>query len=241
MNYKLTIQYDGTDFHGWQVQENVVSIQEVLTDAIRKITNEEINLIAAGRTDKGVHALGQVANFYFPEELETQKFCYSLNGLLPRSIVVRSCELVSDTFSARFSAISRTYVYLISSYRSPFMEKYSYFYRKKININFLNEKSQILLGEHNFRCFEKSKANKNNGICTVKAIKWKEKNNRVEFYIRANRFLRGMVRAIVGTLLEVEKYQKTDDYLISLINNHDRRAAGMSVPAKGLFLKNVRF
>ncbi|MFA3782771.1 tRNA pseudouridine(38-40) synthase TruA [Melioribacteraceae bacterium 4301-Me] len=242
-NYKLTIQYDGTNYAGWQIQKNAISVQQKISEAIEIITKEKINLIGAGRTDAGVHALGQVANFKVDVELDLYKFQYSLNSILPSDISITSSEKVNENFHARFDAKSRAYIYLISKIKSPFYDKYSYRlpYIAKMNITYLNKISKVLIGEHDFTSFSRKNTETENKVCDVKNIWWKETKNFILFYIQADRFLHGMVRTIIGTLLKTIEKKRDENYILEILNKKDRETAGEAVPTKGLFLYKVRY
>jgi len=241
LNYKITIQYDGTRYAGWQIQENAPSIQEVISSSIKQILQEEINLVGAGRTDAGVHALGQVANFTLNKELDLYKFKYSLNSVLPVDISITNIESVEEKFHSRFSAKKRSYIYLISNQKSPFFDRYSYTLFSDIDQNTMNELSKVLIGAQDFTSFSKTNTEVQNKICEVYEARWRRQKNFFIFYIEANRFLYGMVRAIVGTLLKA--YASTDgvNYLKNILVRKDRSAAADSVPAKGLFLYKVKY
>ncbi len=242
-NYKLTIQYDGTNYAGWQIQSNAVTIQQKITEAIEVITKEKVNLIGSGRTDSGVHALGQAANFRTEKELDAYKFLYSLNSILPNDISITGMKKVNDEFHARFDAKSRSYIYIFSHHKSPFFEKYSYFYPPitKLNLHSLNKLSRALLGEHDFTSFSRKNSEIEDKTCTVKEIHWRRNREQTIFYITANRFLHGMVRTIVGTLLYAAEKNFNEEYLLKLFELKDRTEAEESVPAKGLFLFKVRY
>ena len=201
-NYKLTLQYDGTRYAGWQIQENALSVQEVIKSSIQKILQEEINLIGAGRTDTGVHALGQVANFTLNKELDLFKFKYSINSVLPEDVSITKIESVDEKFHSRFSARKRSYIYLISNQKSPFFDRYSYNYYSELNPQKLNDISSLLIGSKDFTSFSKVNTDAENKNCEVFEARWRKRKNLFIFYIEANRFLYGMVRAIVGTLLK---------------------------------------
>lgn len=241
-NYKLIVQYDGTDFYGWQSQPSGNTIQDEISKSILKLTGEEVGIIGSGRTDSGVHALGQVANFKISKSLDTHKFLHSLNSLLPNSIAVKSIDSVSEDFHSRFDAIQRSYLYLISREKSPFYWRYSYQNRTIdfSHIGRLNEISRSLLGEHDFTSFCKTQTDTENKICQVYDIHWRKQNDLILFYISANRFLHGMVRTIVGTILKSMK-ESGSDTIQEVLLSKDRNAAGESVPAKGLFLFKVKY
>ena len=242
-NYKLIIQYDGTNYAGWQIQENAVTVQEKITEAIQIITKEKINLIGSGRTDSGVHALGQTANFQTEEELDEFKFVHSLNGILPKEISVIEFEKVDSDFHARFSAKKRSYIYLISHKKSPFYFDYSMNYPELDTgqIKRLNSLSKSLIGEHDFTSFSKKNSEVENRICNITDLHWRKTGMFTVCYVGANRFLHGMVRALVGTLLHAEKNNLDEQYFKKVFEQKNREAAAESVAAKGLFLYKVRY
>lgn len=240
-NYKLIIQYDGTNYSGWQIQKNAETIQQKISDSIFLILNEKINLIGSGRTDSGVHAFGQSANFRTVNEIDIYRFKYSLNSLLPKDISIIKMEKVSGDFHARFDAKKRSYFYLFSKYKSPFFDKYSYFYHNKIDCIQLNALSKIFLGEHDFTSFCRTASDTENKVCNIYNIAWKENKNLIFFYIEADRFLHGMVRTIIGTLLKALKENLKKEYLEKVVLGKNRELAGEAVPAKGLFLYKVKY
>lgn len=243
MNYRLIIQYDGTDYYGWQKQNELSTIQEFIVNGIERITKEKVNLIGSGRTDSGVHAWGQVANFRIEKQINAEKLKYSLNSVLPFDISIRSIDQVDENFHARFDAKLRSYIYLFSKTKSPFYEKYSYHNHLIFDYDFgyLNKLSQALIGEHDFTSLSRRNSDVENKICHVSEIHWRKGKETATFYITADRFLRGMVRATVGTLLEAAKDNKDENFLIDLLKKQNREEAGESLPAKGLFLFKVRY
>jgi tRNA pseudouridine38-40 synthase len=240
-NYKITIQYDGTRYAGWQIQDNAFTVQEVISNSIKQILQEEINVIGAGRTDAGVHALGQVANFTLSKELDLFNFKYSLNSVLPDDISITNVESVDEKFHARFSAKKRSYIYLISNQKSPFFDRYSYTLFSGFDQDRMNELSKVLIGTQDFTSFSKTNTEVQNKICEVYEARWRRQKNFFIFYIEANRFLYGMVRAIVGSLLKAYSSEDGMNYLQNIFNQKDRSAAADSVPAKGLFLYKVKY
>ena len=242
-NYKLLIQYDGTDYSGWQIQSNAPTVQQKIVEAIEVITGKKVNLIGSGRTDSGVHAFGQVANFRIETELDTYKFKYSLNSILPYDISVLNMEKVEESFHSRFDAIKRSYIYLFSYNKSPFYKKYSYHYFSitKLDFSKLNKISKSLIGEHDFTSFSKKNAEIEDKTCNVSEIRWHMGKELSVVYITSNRFLHGMVRTIVGTILYAAENNLGEDYLINILDSKDREDAKESVPAKGLFLYKVRY
>ena len=240
-NYKFSIQYDGTRYSGWQIQDNALTVQEVISGSIQKILQAEVKLIGSGRTDAGVHALGQVANFITDKELETSKFKYSLNAVLPDDIAIDSIDLVDEQFHSRFSAKRRSYIYLISNKKSPFYDRYSFTIFNELNIEKLNLLSSVLLGEQDFTSFCKVKTDVLNKFCEVYDARWRRQKNFYIFYIEANRFLYGMVRAVVGSIIRANKLENGTEYLKNILSQKDRASAADAVPSKGLFLYKVKY
>jgi tRNA pseudouridine38-40 synthase len=240
-NYKLTIQYDGTMYSGWQIQAKENTVQQKVSDSIGIILKEKVSLIGSGRTDTGVHALGQIANFRTVHTFDPNKFLYSLNSILPSDIGVLQLEKVSENFHARFDAKKRTYIYLISKHKSPFFFKYSYFYHYNTDCRLLNELSSIVIGKKDFTSFARKHSDTKNKICEVYEARWRETRDMVLFYITADRFLHGMVRTIVGTLLHTLKNDLDNKYLENIFAENDRTIAAEAVPAKGLFLFKVKY
>ena len=242
-NYKLIIQYDGTKYSGWQIQKNAPSIQGAVVDSIKKITGEDVNLIGSGRTDAGVHAFGQAANFISETELDIQIFNHSLNAVLPFDISVSKIEKVNESFHSRFDAKKRSYIYQISKIKSPFYHKYSYYYPQinSYDLIKLNLLSKLFIGEKDFTSLSKKNPELENKICTIFRIEWRDKQNIVSFFIEADRFLHGMVRTIVGTILRAVKHANGEAEIINVLKQNNREAAGESVPARGLFLLKVRY
>ncbi|MGE5812042.1 MAG: tRNA pseudouridine(38-40) synthase TruA [Ignavibacteria bacterium] len=240
-NFKLTIQYDGTNYSGWQIQENSLTIQQEITDAIEVILKEKVNLIGSGRTDAGVHAVGQTANFKTEKNFDPKKFWYSLNSILPSDISILKIEEAAVNFNARFDAKKRSYLYLISTYKSPFLHPYSFFYSGGVEITALNNLSKLILGKHDFTSFCKRSGEVENKICTIDTAYWKETRGFISFLIEGDRFLHGMVRTIVGTLLNAQKNNLGKEYISGIINSRERSTASEAVPAKGLFLYKVKY
>ncbi|HSP87385.1 MAG TPA: tRNA pseudouridine(38-40) synthase TruA [Ignavibacteriaceae bacterium] len=241
MNYKLTIQYDGTNYAGWQIQAGDKTVQQTITECIATLTGKQINLIGSGRTDSGVHALGQEANFRIDEELDLYKFKYSLNSVLPKDISIINSAEVPEEFHARYDARKRKYLYLFVNYKSPFYEKYSYRYFYKLDCNFLNKISKSFIGEKDFTSFSRKASETEEKECIVYDIGWKETKGFVFFFIEANRFLHGMVRTIIGTLLNAQKNNYDEKYIEDIFSAKNRETASESVPSRGLFLYKVKY
>ncbi len=241
MNYKLTIQYDGTNYAGWQIQHNAVTVQQKITDAINLIIKENVNLIGSGRTDTGVHAFGQSANFRTKQKLDLYRFIYSLNSILPNDIAVKNIIEVDESFHARFDAKRRSYLYLISKMKSPFYLKYSHLITYELDCHQLNLLSKEFVGEHDFTSFSRKNTEIDNKFCSIYKIHWRASKEFIFFFIEANRFLHGMVRTIIGSLLFAEKNNLDNFYLQEILNKKDRETANEAVPAKGLFLFKVKY
>ena len=242
-NYKISIQYDGSNYFGWQSQPSGRTIQDNIVKAIHQITHQNINLIGSGRTDSGVHALGQVANFSLDTEIDEVKFRKSLNSLLPADIAVKSIKEVHENFHARFDAKRRSYLYFISQDKSPFLDKftYQYPYFNKINMSHLKSLSNVLIGKHDFTSFCRSNTDTENKICSIYELNWKMTRDLLIFKIEADRFLHGMVRTIVGTLLSLSQKSKLPSVLETILMDKARSSAGEASPSKGLFLFKVKY
>lgn len=242
MRFFIEFSYNGSNYHGWQRQPSQTSIQEKFEDCISKILSSKISLTAAGRTDSGVHAKKMFAHFDYDEELDCTKIIHQLNSFLPQEISVRNIFRVNDDVHARFSAISRTYNYVLVNRKDPFMQKRAYLIKNKLDLNKMNEACKYLLNNNDFKSFSKSKTDVKNYICNIQEASWTQvDDNTFIFKIKANRFLRNMVRAIVGTLIEVGHNIITIDQFNNIILSKDRSNAGYSVPAHGLYLTDVEY
>lgn len=240
-NYKITIQYNGTNYAGWQIQKNKITVQQKITEALEILCKEKINLIGAGRTDSGVHALGQVANFKTNLNLDLYKFKYSLNSILPEDISIIKINEVHENFHSRYDAKSRTYLYLISNHKSPFLNSYSLFLNDNIDIEKLNSLSNILIGEYDFSTLSKTYKTKVNKICNIFSANWKFKKGIYIFNIEGNRFLHGMVRIIVGTLLSLLNKTNGKELLKEILIEQKKDFVGKSVSPRGLFLYKIKY
>lgn len=240
-NIKLTIAYDGSSFYGFQVQPNVPTIQGMLESSLREIIEEDVEVIGAGRTDAGVHAINQVVNFKTNSKIPIEKVPTALNSILPRSIIVKTAEEVPLEFHARFSAKSRSYVYLAynSPYPSPFLVKYAWHIREKPDIDKMREVMDVFRGEKDFISFSKSDGE--GTIREIYDIDIFEKDPFIVFYIKANGFLRGMVRLIVRALVDVG-YGLIDKSGIEHIINARRRGLIKGIaPPYGLYLYRIEY
>ncbi|GAA4112714.1 tRNA pseudouridine(38-40) synthase TruA [Aquimarina addita] len=241
MRYFLELSYNGASYHGWQRQPNAVSVQEVLENALSLLLRTDINTIGAGRTDAGVHARQIMVHFDFSSFLDTDQFIYKMNAFLPVDIAVQNVRLVKETAHARFDALSRSYQYLISCHKDPFSINSAYHVKKELDIDLMNEAAKLLLNYSNFKCFSKSKTNVKTYNCTITNAVWEQTGELLVFNISANRFLRNMVRAIVGTLIEIGTHKLNMDDLVRIVKSEDRSEAGYSVPAHGLYLTKVDY
>ena len=240
MRFFLEFSYSGTNYHGWQRQPNAISIQEVIEDSLKTILRDSVSVTAAGRTDTGVHARQMFA--HFDSKINQERILnlvYELNQFLPYDIVIKSIRPVKRKAHARFDAISRTYEYHISKNKNAFENDLHYFFKKSLDLGLMNEASKIILNHQDFKCFSKSNSDVKTYICNITEAYWKNSRQGYIFKISSNRFLRNMVRAIVGTLLEIGLKKNTLENLEYIIDSKDRSLAGYSVPAKGLFLTEV--
>jgi tRNA pseudouridine38-40 synthase len=249
VNYKLLIQYDGTDFHGWQVQENDRTIQGELERVIATIEDAPVSVVGSGRTDAGVHAEGQVANVHLHRSFTHGKLRAAINGNLWRDIRVLQVENVEDDFHARFSAKQKTYIYRIVNgpVMSPFWRRFAHHEARPLDVARMTEAARKLLGEHDFTAFASAKSDGESRVRTIHDATfdsvWDEraKASILEFRITANGFLRYMVRSIVGTLLEVGHGAKDSDTIHTALVTGDRSLAGTTAPAHGLSLYRVEY
>ena len=238
----MTIQYDGTDFHGWQVQAKGRTVQGDIEKALSIIfLGEKNTLLGAGRTDAGVHALGLTANVKLPAKLSANELLQALNGNLNQDVRIDSTEIVEDDFHARFSATAREYEYRFVKLFSPVTRNYTTALKWEIDKNLLNQCAELLLGKHDFTSFCKATAEVENKICTVFTSNWEESNEMIIFTIKANRFLQHMVRYLVGTMLEVARGRYTITDFQSLLHCDNPEAVIVRAPAQGLFLKKVYY
>ncbi len=236
----MEIAYNGTAYHGWQRQPNAHTIEEALTQAMCMLFQlTDIKLVASGRTDAGVHAKQQFAHVDLPHLIPNIKF--RLNKLLPDDISVVNLYHVPSTYHARFDAIERAYRYIMVIQKDPFLVDGAYNLMKPLHLELLNQASQLLIGEHDFQCFSKSHSGVHHHICNVFDANWQVINNQIHFNIKANRFLRGMVRAIVGTLFEVGTQKFSIQEFKQILVSKNRKLAGKSMPAHGLYLENVKY
>lgn len=239
--YFIFISYKGTSYHGWQIQPNSVTIQKILDDALCVVLNEKIFTIGAGRTDTGVHAMVFCAHFdsMLPDLSSKKNIIFRLNSYLPQDISVRSIKKVLPDANARYSAISRTYKYYISRIKDPFFDNSSWFLHGNIDVAKMNEACGFLFNHSDFTSFSRLHSETKTNICKIYGASWDESDNRLVFTIKADRFLRNMVRAIVGTMVEIGSGKMNIKEFDEIILAKDRCRAGKSAPAKGLFLADI--
>lgn len=241
MRYFIELSYNGQNYHGWQIQPDAMSVQEKLNNAISTIFQEKIEVVGAGRTDAGVHASQMFAHFDIEKELKND-VVFKLNSILPNDIAVYNVFLVDDEKHVRFDATSRSYEYKIWLGRNPFLLDFSWqIHSQRPDLNLMNEASKLLLEYTDFQTFSKVKTEVYTFNCDVTEAYWEQKENELTFHISANRFLRNMVRAIVGTLLDVGLGKISVEDFRAIIESKNRGNAGLSVPAKGLFLTNIKY
>ena len=241
MRYFIELSYQGKNYHGWQIQPDVITVQEKLNKAVSTIFQLNIEVVGAGRTDTGVHASQMFAHFDLDKELKGD-IPHKLNSVLPPDIVVHNVFTVADEKHARFDAISRSYEYKVWLGRNPFLLDFSWqIHSQNLNIDLMNEAASLLLEYTDFQTFSKVKTDVYTYNCDVTEAIWKQNGKELTFYISANRFLRNMVRAIVGTLVDVGLGKITKDEFRQIIESKSRSNAGLSVPAKGLFLTKIKY
>ncbi|MBL7850422.1 MAG: tRNA pseudouridine(38-40) synthase TruA [Cyclobacteriaceae bacterium] len=242
MRYFFEIAYHGKNYHGWQSQDNALGVQTVVEKVLRQLfRNEELTIVGSGRTDTGVHCRQQFFHSDIEKSFDPEQLARRMNAFLPGDIAIRSIKAVRPEASARYAATERTYEYVITRVKDPLRQGLSFFYRKPANVQTLNRASALLLGMHDFQCFSKVHTDVDHFRCDVKYAHWTEKDDLLIFRITANRFLRGMVRAVVGTLLDVGSGKITMEEFKAILHSRDRRKAGMNVPAEGLFLVRVKY
>ncbi len=238
-NFKIVLEYDGTNFVGWQRQKNGRSVQEVIEHALQTVTRKQITVTGAGRTDSGVHARGQVANFHSDTQMTTVELLRALNGVTPEDVAIHSVDEAMDSFSARYSAKEREYRYYISRTPSVFNRKFSWPTGYDLDVPLMNTVSSSLIGIHDFQAFCKIESTVENYLCSVSIAQWEGDDRKIVFTIRANRFLHGMVRALVGTIVNVGRgYTPHKDFAV-IMQSKNRSNAGQAAPPQGLFLERV--
>lgn len=240
--YFIQLAYNGTNYHGWQIQPNAISVQEVLNKALSTILREDIEVVGAGRTDTGVHASFFIAHFEVENTItDGVKLCFKLNSFLPNDIRIDKIYVVADDMHARFSATARTYHYYLSNKKEPFNADTVAFVPYELDIQKMNEAAKYLFDYIDFTSFSRLHTDVKTNNCKIMEAVWFEENGKFVFKITADRFLRNMVRAIVGTLMEVGRGKLSVGGFCKIIEAQNRGAAGASAPAKGLFLSEIKY
>ena len=241
MRYFIEFAYKGTNYHGWQAQPNAITVQSVLGNAMETVLRQPIILTGAGRTDAGVHARQMFAHFDCETELNFEQLVYKINSLLPKDIVVYNFYNVSETAHARFDATKRTYEYYINTKKNAFQSNDSWYFQNNLNINLMNKACEILKTHTDFECFSKVNTDVNTFNCSIHCAFWEQKNENLLLTISADRFLRNMVRAIVGTMINIGLEKVSLLQFESILKSKDRKKAGFSAPAEGLYLTKVEY
>lgn len=241
MRYFLELSYKGKNYHGWQRQPQSITVQQVLEETLSALLRQPTGVTGAGRTDTGVHARQMFAHFDSREPLHKADFLYKLNAFLPKDIAIRHIHSVSENAHARFDATARTYEYWLHTVKDPFLTTDSYYFYRDINMDKMNEASKLLYDYTDFECFSKKNTDVKTYLCKITEAGWKQQNNRLIFTITADRFLRNMVRAIVGTLLQAGTLQLSLKDMKNIIESKKRENAGASAPAHGLYLTRVTY
>lgn len=241
MRYFIQLSYVGQAYHGWQYQPNALTVQEVLENALFTLLRQRITVVGAGRTDAGVHAREMFAHFDVDLITDLDKLVFRLNAFLPKDIAVQEIRLVQAEAHARFSALERTYEYWIIPQKDPFYTDFAYCVQHPLQMEAMNKAASFLLEHTDFECFSKSNTDVKTFTCDIRDAIWKKRGDLWVFTITANRFLRNMVRAVVGTLLEVGLGKLMPEALHTIIESKNRSRAGVSVPAKGLYLTRILY
>jgi tRNA pseudouridine38-40 synthase len=241
LRYFIKLAYNGTHYHGWQYQPNATSVQETMNKAFSVLLNTTINVMGAGRTDTGVHAKEMYAHFDFETPFDIPSLVHKLNSYLPKDIVIYTIIQVHDEAHTRFDATKRTYEYHINTFKDVFSQEHSWYFHQNLDIDLMNEAAQILFNHTDFQCFSKVNTDVNTFDCTIFEAYWTRENGNLIFTISANRFLRNMVRAIVGTLVNIGLHKIAPTDFTAIIESKNRDKAGFSVPAHGLYLTKIEY
>lgn len=241
MRYFIELSYNGKAYHGWQIQPNATTVQETIEKALSTLLGNPTPIVAAGRTDAGVHALQMFAHFDTQTKFDNSQLCYKLNAFLPKDIAIHDIFEVSPEAHARFDAISRSYIYRISTVKNVFSYDFAYQLKRDLDLDKMNLACQILYDYTDFKCFSKSKTDVKTYNCDIQYANWFKKEGELIFEITANRFLRNMVRAIVGTCVEIGLGKLQVEDMHHIIKSKDRGKAGYSVPGHGLYLSKIEY
>lgn len=242
-NLLLRLMYDGAAYHGWQVQPNGITVQEVLQDAVEKIFGTRENVTGCSRTDSGVHANDFCCNIRTENPIECYRLVGALNAVLPDDICVKSAQEVPLEFHARYDCVSKQYVYKVwnANYKNPFLQGRAWHYKNKLDENFLNEQAQAYVGKHDFKAFCSAGSSVDDTVRTVKAFRVERNGEEVLFFVEADGFLYNMVRIMVGSLIEISENKIEKDKLSDIIESGDRALAGRTAPPQGLYLNKVNY
>ncbi len=241
MRYFIELSYNGKAYHGWQNQPNAISVQEVIEKALSTLLQQKTDIVGAGRTDAGVHASQMYAHFDSEIELNTQDLTYKLNSFLPKDVAIHNMFLVTNNAHARFDATERTYHYKVSNCKNVFTFDYAYLLQLPLDVEKMNAACDVLLQYKDFQCFSKTNTDVKTYNCIIKHAQWINDGGELTFVITADRFLRNMVRAIVGTMVNIGLGKTTVEELHDIIKSKNRSEAGFSVPAHGLYLTEVKY
>jgi tRNA pseudouridine38-40 synthase len=239
--YFIELAYKGTDYHGWQIQKNAIGVQQLLNRALSLKLGETIETTGSGRTDRGVHALQQYAHFDISRSIRENHLVFQLNRILPNDISIKNILLVTPKAHARFDAISRTYIYKINRSKDPFIYDTSYYRRGDLDLELMNKCAEIFKAYQDFESFSKVKTDVNHFRCTITKSEWISDGDNLYYLVTADRFLRGMVRTLVGTMLDIGTGKTSVDGIQGIINSRDRKMAGRAVPAHGLYLSEITY
>jgi len=240
LRYFIELSYNGKAYHGWQIQPNAITVQEVLENALSKLLQSNISVIGAGRTDAGVHASQMFAHFD-TDNLVEDILVFKLNSFLPNDIAIHNIFQVNDEAHTRFDALSRTYIYKVSQQKNVFNYDFTYSLHNQLDLDAMNEACEILLKYKIFQCFSKVHTDVKTYNCNIMFAQWECSNDQLFFTIKADRFLRNMVRAIVGTMINIGLKKLYVEDLHNIIKSKDRGEAGFSVPAHGLYLTKIEY
>lgn len=241
MRYFVQFSYFGKAYHGWQNQPNAITVQQVLEEGLSTLLRSKVSVLGAGRTDAGVHAKEMFAHFDFDLIPSPSDLAQRLNNYLPTDIAIKDICSVTPDAHARFDALERTYEYWLVQEKNPFYSKSAHFIWSVLDIEAMNKAAAVLLEYEDFECFSKTNTDVKTFLCKIKNAVWEQKEDKLVFTITADRFLRNMVRAIVGTLLEIGLGKKSPEVIRAIIESKNRSMAGASVPAKGLYLTKIRY
>ena len=241
MRYFIELSYNGSAYHGWQNQPNALSVQEVTEKALSTLLKTSISIMGAGRTDTGVHAKQMFAHFDYENDLDATDLVFKLNSFLPKDVVIHDIFKVKEEAHSRFNAISRTYLYRIALKKNAFTNNDTFYVRQTLDIENMIEATKILFQYKDFQCFSKSNTDVKTYHCNIMKAEWVLVNNELQFTIKADRFLRNMVRAIIGTLINIGLGKIAVDDLHTIIKSKNRSEAGFSVPAHALYLTAVQY